>query len=203
MGSRTRILLYFMVAAIFLIVGITMRLPQLMDDSGSQSSGEVAIGGAFELVDPKGNLVTDKDLLGSYTLINFGYTFCPDVCPTGLQTAAMALDMIPQEKMNKVVSLFITIDPERDTPKVMGEYTKHFHESLIGLSGSTEQVAKAAKAYRVYYKKVAEDGKAADDYLMDHSAFQYLVGPDGKYLTHFPHGISPEDMAKKLEAYIK
>ena len=105
--------------------------------------------------------------------------------------------------MNKVVSLFITIDPERDTPKVMGEYTKHFHESLIGLSGSTEQVAKAAKAYRVYYKKVAEDGKAADDYLMDHSAFQYLVGPDGKYLTHFPHGISPEDMAKKLEAYIK
>ncbi|WP_419798767.1 MAG: SCO family protein [Terasakiella sp.] len=203
MGSRTRILLYFMVAAIFLIVGITMRLPQLMDDSGSQSTGEVAIGGAFELVDPKGNLVTDKDLLGSYTLINFGYTFCPDVCPTGLQTAAMALDMLPKEKMNKVVSLFITIDPERDTPKVMGEYTKHFHESLIGLSGSNEQVAKVAKAYRVYYKKVEEDGKAADDYLMDHSAFQYLVGPDGKYLTHFPHGISPEDMAKKLEAYIK
>jgi protein SCO1/2 len=192
-----------MVAAIFLIVGITMRLPQLMDDSGSQSTGEVAIGGAFELVDPKGNLVTDKDLLGSYTLINFGYTFCPDVCLTGLQTAAMALDMLPKEKMNKAVSLFITIDPERDTPKVMGEYTKHFHESLIGLSGSTEQVAKAAKAYRVYYKKVEEDGKAADDYLMDHSAFQYLVGPDGKYLTHFPHGISPEDMAKKLEAYIK
>jgi len=203
MSSRTRILLYFMVAAVFLVVGITMRLPQLLDDSGSQSTGEVTIGGPFELIDPKGNTVTDQDLLGTYTLVNFGYTFCPDVCPTGLQTAAMALDLLPEEKMNKVVSIFITIDPQRDTPDIMGEYTKHFHKSLIGLSGSTEQVATAAKAYRVYYKKVVENDKAPDDYLMDHSAFQYLMGPDGKYLTHFPHGISPEDMAKKLEAYIK
>jgi len=203
MGSRTRILLYFMVAAIFLIVGITLRLPQLLDDSSTSSTSEVAIGGDFELIDPKGNIVTHEDLKGTYTLINFGYTFCPDVCPTGLQTAATALEMLPPEIENKVVSLFITIDPERDTPEVMGEYVKHFHKSLVGLSGSTEQVDKAAKAFRVYYKKVVESEEAQEDYLMDHSAFQYLMGKDGKFLTHFPHGIDPAQMAQKLKVYIK
>jgi len=203
MSSRSRILLYFMVAAIFLIVGITMRLPQLLDDSGSESTGQVAIGGAFELVDHNGKTVTNEDLKGTYSLIYFGYTFCPDVCPTGLQTAVMALDMLPSKQANKVIPVFITVDPERDTPEVMGEYTKHFHEDLVGLTGSPQQVAQAAKVFRVYYKKVEEEGKAADDYLMDHSAFQYLMGPDGKYVTHFPHGITPEDMAKKMKAYIK
>lgn len=203
MHSRARILLYFMVAAIFLIVGITVRLPQLLEGSAPQGDGQVAIGGPFELVDHKGNTVTDKDFLGSYTLVYFGYTFCPDVCPTSLQTAATALEMLPMRKSNKVVSLFITIDPERDTPEVMGEYIKHFHKSLIGLTGTQEQIKQAAKAYKIYYKKVVEEGKQEDEYLMDHSAFQYLMGPDGKYLTHFNHGITPEEMAKKLSEYIR
>ncbi|SCA58208.1 Classical-complement-pathway C3/C5 convertase [Candidatus Terasakiella magnetica] len=203
MGSRSRILLYFMIAAVFLVVGITIRLPQLLEEPVSKSTGEVAIGGDFTLVDPKGNTVTNKDLLGSYTLMYFGYTFCPDVCPTGLQTAASALDLLPMRKSNKVVSLFITVDPERDTPEVMGEYVKHFHKSLVGLTGTVEQVTQTAKAYKIYFKKVVEEGKPADEYLMDHSAFQYLMGPDGKYVTHFPHGISPEDMAEKLKAYIR
>jgi len=180
MSSRSRILLYFMVAAIFLIVGITMRLPQLLDDSDSESTGQVAIGGAFELVDHNGKIVTNEDLKGTYSLIYFGYTFCPDVCPTGLQTAAMALDMLPTKQANKVIPIFITVDPERDTPEVMGEYTKHFHEDLVGLTGSPEQIAQVAKVFRVYYKKVEEEGKGPEDYLMDHSAIQYLMGPDGK-----------------------
>lgn len=203
MNSRNRILLYFGVAAAFLIIGLAVRLPTFLEDPVVQHTGDVAIGGEFELVDSKGNTVTEKNLLGSYTLINFGYTFCPDVCPTGLQTASMALELLPMRKSNKVVSLFITIDPERDTPEVMGEYVKHFHKSLVGLSGTPEQVKKAAKAYRVYYKKVVEEGKPDDEYLMDHSAFQYLMGPDGKYVTHFPHGITPEQMAEKLKAYIR
>lgn len=203
MHSRARILLYFMVAAIFLIVGITVRLPQLLEGPAPQGDGQVAIGGPFDLIDHKGNTVTDKDLLGSYTLVYFGYTFCPDVCPTSLQTASTALEMLPMRKSNKVVSLFITIDPERDTPEVMGEYVKHFHKSLIGLTGTLEQIKQAAKAYKIYYKKVVEDGKQEDEYLMDHSAFQYLMGPDGKYLTHFSHGITPEEMAKKLSEYIR
>jgi len=203
MNSRARILLYFCVAAVFLIVGITVRLPQLLEDPVQQTTGQPAIGGEFELVDHKGNTVTDKDLLGSYTLVYFGYTFCPDVCPTGLQTAATALEMIPMRKSNKVISLFITVDPERDTPEVMAEYVKHFHKSLIGLTGTPEQIKQAAKAYKIYYAKVVEDGKEKDDYLMDHSAFQYLIGPDGKFVTHFRHGITPEEMAEKLKAKIR
>lgn len=203
MSSRARILLYFAVAAVFLIVGITTRLPYFLEDPVVKQTGDVAIGGAFELVDHKGNTVTDKDLHGSYVLVNFGYTFCPDVCPTGLQTASVALELLPMRKSNKVVSLFVTIDPKRDTPEVMGEYVQHFHKSLVGLSGTQEQVDKAAKAYRVYYKKVVEEGKPEDEYLMDHSAFQYLMGPDGKYLTHFPHGIAPEQMAEKMKAFIR
>ncbi|NVK19603.1 MAG: SCO family protein [Methylocystaceae bacterium] len=203
MNSRARILLYFAVAAIFLIVGITVRLPQLLEEPVVQSTGQPAIGGEFELIDHKGNTVTQEDLLGSYTLVYFGYTFCPDVCPTSLQTAATALEMIPMRKSNKVVSLFITVDPERDTPEVMAEYIKHFHKSLIGLTGSLEQVSKAAKAYKIYFKKVVEEGKEEEDYLLDHSAFQYLLGPDGKFITHFRHGITPEEMAEKLKANIR
>lgn len=203
MGSRSRILLYFMGAAVVLIVGITTRLPQLLDSPVVQTTGTVQLGGEFELVDAKGDIYTQDNLIGQYTLINFGYTFCPDVCPTGLQTAAMALELVPARKSSKVVSLFITVDPERDTPSVMGEYVKHFHKSLIGLSGTLEQVRKAAKAYKVYYKKVVEEGKPVDEYLMDHSAFQFLMGPDGQYLAHFPHGISPEDFATKLRDKIR
>jgi cytochrome oxidase Cu insertion factor (SCO1/SenC/PrrC family) len=203
MGSRTRILLYFSVAAIFLVVGITVRLPQLLEDPAPQNTGEIALGGPFELVDSKGNTITEKDLLGAYTLIYFGYTFCPDVCPTGLQTAATALELLPSRKSNKVVSLFITVDPERDTPEVMGEYVQHFHKSLVGLSGTQEQIDQAVKSYRVYYRKVVEEGNDPDDYLVDHSAFQYLMGPDGKYLAHFNHSISAEDMAKRMSEVIR
>ena len=203
MNSRSRILLYFAVAAVFLIIGITVRLPQLLEEPVTDQTGGLSLGGPFTLIDPKGNEVTDEDLLGSYTLIYFGYTFCPDVCPTGLQTAATALELLPLRKSNKVVSLFITVDPERDTPDVMGEYVQHFHKSLVGLTGSPEQIQRVAKAYRVYYKKVVEKGKDEEDYLVDHSAFQYLMGQDGKYLTHFRHGITPEEMAEKMKAFIR
>lgn len=203
MNSRSRILLYFAVAAVFLIVGITVRLPQLLEDPVTDQTGGLSLGGPFTLIDPKGNEVTDEDLLGSYTLVYFGYTFCPDVCPTGLQTAATALELLPLRKSNKVISLFITVDPERDTPEVMGEYVQHFHKSLVGLTGSPEQIQQAAKSYRVYYKKVVEKGKESEDYLVDHSAFQYLMGPDGKFLTHFRHDVTADEMAVQLAKIIR
>lgn len=203
MNPRNRMILYFMVATIFLLVGIMTRLPNLLDGPVTQTVGQVELGGEFELVDTSGKIYTQESLIGKYTLIYFGYTFCPDVCPTGLQTAAMALDLIPMRKSSKVQSFFITVDPERDTPAIMGEYVKHFHKSLIGLSGTPEQIKQVAKAYKVYYKKVVEEGKPADEYLMDHSAFQFLMGPEGQYLTHFPHGISAEDFAQKLKDKIR
>lgn len=203
MGSNSRILLYFGVAVVFLIVGITVRLPQILEGPAPEASSTINLGGPFELVDHKGNTITNEDIQGTYSLIYFGYTYCPDVCPTGLQTATLALESIPMRKSNKVIPLFITIDPERDTPEVMAEYVKHFHPSMVGLTGSEEQISEAAAGYRVYYKKVEEGDAQSEDYLMDHSAFQYLMSPEGKYLTHFSHDVTADEMAEQLKKYVR
>jgi len=204
MGSNARILLYFGVAAILLIVGITMRLPQILEGPAPQAASGINIGGPFTLRDHKGNEVTDRDILGTYSLIYFGYTYCPDICPTGLQTATLALESLPMRKSNKVVPLFITVDPTRDTPEVMANYVSHFHPNMVGLTGTEDQIASAATAYKVYYKKVEYDDAATnEDYLMDHSAFHYLMGPDGKYLTHFSHDVTSDEMAERLKAFVR
>ncbi|HHI82940.1 MAG TPA: SCO family protein, partial [Rhizobiales bacterium] len=144
----------------------------------STSSGKALIGGPFSLVDEDGKKVTDKSYAGKYTLVYFGYTFCPDVCPTELQIISAALDQLGSEA-DRIQPLFITIDPERDTPAVLKEYTANFNPRITGLSGTPEQIAAVAKAYRVYYRKVREKDAAKDDYLMDHSSITYLMGPDG------------------------
>lgn len=171
---------------------------------GGRSSGLVKsalkVGGPFTLVDHTGKTVTDADFRGRYLLIYFGYTYCPDVCPTTLQTMTEALDLLG-EKAEKVQPLFITVDPERDTVKVLADYVKAFHPRLVGLTGTADQIARAAKAYGVYYAK-AEPSDPDAPYLMDHSSFVYLMGPDGRYLTVFPHGTTPEDMAATLKDVI-
>jgi len=139
-------------------------------------------------------------------LIYFGFTFCPDVCPTELQVMAAALEKLGA-KAEKVQPIFVTIDPERDTPEVMARYVKQFDPRLVGLSGSPEQIAAIAKEYRVFYEKVKEDGaegEAAgdDDYTMDHSSVAYLMGPDGTFLTFFPPGVSPDQMADKIASFL-
>lgn len=160
-------------------------------------AGGAAIGGPFTLIDGDGRTVTDADFHGHPLVVYFGYTYCPDVCPTTLTTIAETLDRLG-DKGKDIIVLFITIDPTRDRPEAMKEYAKAFHPQIIGLTGTTEQVAAAARAYRVYYAKVQQDPKDPEDYLMDHSAYAYLMGRDGKYLTHFPHGISPQDMANQI-----
>jgi len=156
-----------------------------------------AIGGPFTLVDQSGRTVTDADFRGRLKLVYFGYTFCPDVCPTTLTTIGDALDRLGPEGKDIVV-LFITVDPERDTPEALKEYIGAFHSRIVGLTGTEAQVAAAAQAYRVFYAKVREKGADPDDYLMDHSAYVYLMGRDGGFLAHFPHGISPERMAEQI-----
>ena len=164
-------------------------------DSATGSTSAVAIGGPFTLVDGTGATVTDQNFRGKWMVIYFGYTYCPDVCPTGLSSIGQAVDLLPEAQQEQVVPLFITIDPERDTPEAVGEYVSHFHPRMVGLTGSAEQVAAAAKEYKVYYKKVEEgDGP----YLMDHSAIAYVMGPDGRFVRHFSHGAPPEDIAKAL-----
>lgn len=162
----------------------------------AQASSSAAIGGPFTLVDQNGDTVTEKDFAGKLMLVYFGYTFCPDVCPTTLSTMSQALALLGDESED-VVPVLITVDPERDTPEQLRMYASYFHPRLVALTGSKEQIAEAAKAYRVYYAKVQED-ESGETYLMDHSAIAYLMGRDGQYVRHFSHGTSPQDMAQGL-----
>lgn len=160
--------------------------------------GEVAIGGPFALIDQAGQPRTDKDFADKLKLVYFGFTSCPDICPTELQTMANALDLLGP-KAGEVAALFITVDPERDTVPVMKEYVEAFHERMVGLTGTPEQVAAVAKAYRVFYQKVKLKDSSLD-YSVDHSGFVYLMGRDGKYLAHFRPGVAPEEIAKRVAA---
>ena len=134
-------------------------------------------------------------------LVYFGYTYCPDVCPTTLTTMADAIDILDGDG-DSVVPVFITVDPERDTPEHLKMYVNYFHPRLVGLTGTSASVAAAAKAYRIYYAKARQDGASGDDYLMDHLSFVFLMGPDGAFRAHFENGIGPEAMAKRIREYL-
>jgi protein SCO1/2 len=175
-------------------IGIIAAVSLSPQNSRVQTMGQAAIGGPFTLVDQNGKTVTDKDFRGKFMLMFFGYTFCPDVCPTELNTIAAAIDKLGPAS-EKVVPIFVTVDPQRDTSEKLKSYVADFHSRLIGLTGTEEQVAAAAKAYRVYYKKV---GAESADYLLDHSSYVYLMGPDGAFVTHFPFGITPDKMVDEL-----
>jgi len=167
--------------------------------SGSTTSAvDAAIGGPFTLTDQNGKQVTDMDFRGKYMLIYFGYTFCPDVCPTSLTDISSALDLLG-DGAGKIVPVFISVDPARDTPPHLKEYATYFHPRLVALTGTPAQVAAVAKAYRVYFAKAKQEGSDdPDDYLMDHSSVTYLMGPDGVFKAHFSHGTDPETMATRI-----
>ena len=157
-----------------------------------------SIGGPFRLVDGDGHTVTDRDFRGKWMLVYFGYTHCPDACPTALQDMANAMDELGAEKKD-VAILFITIDPERDTPAVMKDYVAAFDANITPLSGSPEAVAAAAKAYRVYYAKHPNtDG----GYDMDHSSIIYVMDPRGRFVANFTHQSSPQQIAAKLKTLV-
>lgn len=182
------------VLAVSAYVVFAALVPRSQDEAGS---GQVAIGGPFELVDHNGRTVTEKDFAGRLMLVYFGFTHCPDICPTGLQTIAIAMDQLGAAA-EKVQPILITVDPERDTPAVMKDYVQAFHERLVGLTGSPEQVAKVAREYRVYYQKVTLK-ESSLGYSVDHSGFIYLMDGQGKYLSHFRHDATPEQMAQRIK----
>lgn len=159
--------------------------------------GEVMIKSEFELIDHRGRAVTAADYRGKWQLVFFGFTYCPDVCPTTLSTVAGALDLLGDDA-NDIVPLFITVDPDRDTPAVMAEYVQAFDPRLVGLTGTAEQIKAAANSYRVYYAKSPQDD-APDGYLMGHSGFIYLMSPDGTFKSAFSHDRdTPETIAEKI-----
>jgi protein SCO1/2 len=148
------------------------------------------IGGPFALIDHTGKLRTDEDFRGELLLIYFGYSYCPDVCPTDLLQIGLALDGLGAGA-EAVQPLFITLDPERDTAVHLAEYVPFFHPRLIGLTGSAEQIRRVALAYKVYYAKYPPD---SSDYVIDHSSFIYLVDKAGKYIGFFPSGTTADRM---------
>lgn len=156
------------------------------------------LGGPFTLVNGEGETVTDRQVITEPTLIYFGYTFCPDVCPLDVDRNAQAVEIL-EEQGKMVTPVFITIDPARDTTEVVRDYAEAMHPRMIGLTGSQEQVAQASKAYRTYYKAHPPvDG----EYLVDHSTFSYLVTPDQGFLTFFRRELTPEQLAEKIGCFV-
>jgi protein SCO1/2 len=182
-----------------LIIAVAVKLWQAPDSSIALEekgvSGAALVGGPFTLTDQHGRRVGDGDFRGRFMLVYFGYSFCPDICPTDLAAMSAAIDRLGPLG-DQVQPIFITIDPERDTVERLADYAPLFHPRLIALTGTAEEVERAAAAYRVYYEKAGE----GTDYLMNHSGIVYLMGPDGRFLTHFPQGTDAEEMAEKIRS---
>ena len=160
-------------------------------------SGRAPVGGPFELIDQTGHRRTDADFRGKLVVLYFGYTYCPDVCPTELQSISLALDKLGVAA-EAVQPLFVTVDPERDTPARLAEFVSSFHPRLIGLTGSPAEIRKTAIAYRTFFVK--SDATAPGDYSVDHTGFIYLVGKDGHYLGFLPPGATPDEIADAIRA---
>ncbi len=197
-NKSPRFLLAAALLAGFVILGAGAFLGLALQDSPRGVAGSVlgsAIGGPFDLVDQNGKPVASADLKGKWLLVYFGYTHCPDACPTALNDMALALDALGP-KRGEVRPVFITVDPERDTPAVLKDYVAAFDAPILALTGTPEQVARAAKGYRVYYAKHPEpDG----GYSMDHSSVIYVMDPKGRFTASFTHQSTPEDIAERLK----
>jgi protein SCO1/2 len=182
-----------LLAVAVIVLAYTPWGQSLWQGQVAREMGAASIGGPFKLTDQNGKLRSDADFRGEYTLVFFGYTNCPDVCPTTLQTLTDAMaDLGP--KAEKVTPVFITVDPERDTAKALKDYAANFTPRLVMLTGSPADIAAVAKEYRVYYAKAGE----GPNYAMDHTALIYLMGPDGTYVTHYAPQATADDIAKDL-----
>lgn len=191
-----RAILVLGIALVLLLAGISgYSLNRSFSVVDEASGGKALVGGPFELVNQDGKAVTEKDFLGQNLLVYFGFTFCPDVCPTELAKISAAMEMLPADA--NVTPIFITIDPERDGVAEVKSYVEAFHPKMVGLTGSLEQIRDVAKAYRVYYAKNTSNG--ATDYLMDHSSIIYFMGKDGEYIAHFTIESTPEEIAAKVK----
>lgn len=168
----------------------------LLPSPGIKTIGQALIGGPFELTDHTGKRVTDQDFRGKYMLVFFGFTFCPDVCPSALQVMSAAMDKIGP-KAERITPLFISVDTERDTPAQLAQYVQSFHSRLVGLTGTQAEIDRVVKEYRVYVRK-AEDPKSTAGYTFDHSSIIYVMNPDGTYRTHFAHATNVDAMAAQL-----
>ena len=189
------------VATVFLLGTVWLTSYRADADQFAQCrSSSVAgdLGGPFELVNSGGETVTDTQVLTEPSLIYFGYTFCPDICPMDVDRNASAIEVL-EERGKLVQPVFITIDPARDTPEVVGEFAEVMHPRMIGLTGSPEQIKAASQAYKTYYNA---HPAVDDEYLVDHSTFSYLVLPDEGFVQFFRRELQPDQLADQIGCFL-
>ncbi|MDD9920371.1 MAG: SCO family protein [Alphaproteobacteria bacterium] len=196
--QKWTILSLLIVLAMYTLVMFTQEANQYAQRNApnkqAEGIGQAAIGGAFNLQDHHGNPFTEKNLLGKYSLVFFGYTYCPDICPNTLSVVAEVYEELPQIIRQQLQVVFVTVDPERDTVQSLSEYMPAFHDDFIGLTGTQEATQQIADAYKVFFAKRGE----GEDYLVDHSGWMYLMSPTGTYLQHHSHNITPKKLAEVL-----
>lgn len=168
----------------------------------NEDQPEIGIVSRYLLMDHKGRAITDQDFRGNFQLIAFGYTFCPDICPTTLAEMSLIMEKMGN-RAEQLQPLFVTVDPERDTPEVLRRYTAYFHPRIIGLTGSPELVHRVADHFKVRYEKHWEPGAGKNEYTVDHSAGMYLLGPDGSFLGKFAYATPPQKVADRILALME
>lgn len=173
------------------VLALAFLVPRLLDLAPQPAP----IGGPFTLTDQRGRSVTDADFRGKFMLVYFGYTFCPDVCPTTLNEEMKVYGGLTPEQQAQIAPIFITVDPERDSVDQMNQYVTSFSPALIGLTGTPEQIAAAERGYHVYARKAG----SGPNYTMDHTSIIYLMGKDGKFLRHFNGDAPADEIAKGLK----
>jgi len=207
--------LFALVLVAVVAAGVAWRSSAVSSKTQTEASANVAsdrdsseFDGRFSLTDQYGKRRTDKDFRSKYMLVFFGYTYCPDVCPTTLAVEAEALDKIGA-RAGRIVPIFVTVDPKRDTPDKLKSYLSSFDADspsprlkFVGLTGSDEEIAAAAKAYRVYYRAHIDGQVDGAEYSIDHTGDIYLMGPDGKFVAYYSQGILPDELAADLTAKI-
>jgi len=162
------------------------------------------IGGAFTLTDQNGKTVRDSDFAGKYRIVYFGYTYCPDVCPTDMAKIGQAMKLLDQQAPRvaaKVVPIFITVDPERDTPAVIKQFVANFHPRIVGLTGSPQAIAAVAKNYAIYFNK--QPPAAGGGYMVDHVAIAYLMGPNGEPIATLPIDKDGAAIAEQVQHWVR
>ena len=195
--SKVILILSVIIAAISLYMLLAVELPSkpLAGQGGAEESAD--IGGDFKLTDHNGNPFDSNSLKGQLSLVYFGFTYCPDICPTSLHKIAKVMDTLDKYHI-KLVPIFITVDPERDKINVLKEYLGHFNNKLIGLTGSPEEIRAVADKFKVFYAKSDGGEENNSDYMVDHSSFVYLMDKDFKYKKHFSLANTPEDIIEYI-----
>lgn len=196
--TRIVIILSAVIAILSVYVLLTNDLPSKpLAGQGSTVKDETLIGGDFTLTDQDGNLFNSDRMKGRLSLVYFGFTFCPDICPTSLSKLSNVITTLDKYQID-VLPIFITIDPKRDTTAFLKEFLGHFHPKLIGLTGSEEQIKKVAELYKVYYAVSEKDTTDSDKYMLDHSSFIYLMDKNGKYMKHFYMSSTPDEIIEYI-----